>query len=76
MKGAQQLDVDVLSPNYRLVTKENVAKAQESGLQVIPWTVNSEADINQIIDTGVDGLITDYPTRASKILKDRGITVA
>lgn len=76
VKGAQQLDVDVLSPNYRLVTKENVAKAQEAGLQVIPWTVNSEADINQIIDTGVDGLITDYPTRASKILKDRGITVA
>ncbi|MGV0397397.1 glycerophosphodiester phosphodiesterase family protein [Corynebacterium suicordis] len=76
VKAAQQLDVDVLSPNYRLVTKENVAKAQEAGLQVIPWTVNSEADINQIIDTGVDGLITDYPTRASKILKDRGITVA
>ena len=29
-----------------------------------------------IIDTGVDGLITDYPTRATEILNSRGITIA
>lgn len=76
VEAAKELGVEILSPAYKLVTKENVAEAQLAGLQVIPWTVNEEADINKIIDTGVDGLITDYPTRAKGILSERGIGIA
>lgn len=76
LTAAKQLDVDVLSPKYTLVTKENVKRAQEAGFQVIPWTVNEKADLNRIIDAGVNGLITDYPTRAKGILKERGVEIA
>lgn len=74
--AAEQLGANVLSPNFKLVNQQNVQWAHQRGIQVIPWTVNESDDINRIIDTGVDGLITDYPTRATEILNSRGITIA
>ncbi|WP_392452896.1 glycerophosphodiester phosphodiesterase family protein [Corynebacterium dentalis] len=74
--AAEQLGANVLSPNFKLVNQQNVQWAHQHGIQVIPWTVNESDDINRIIDTGVDGLITDYPTRATEILNSRGITIA
>ena len=31
------------------------------GLQVNPWTVDSEKTIDKMINLGVDGIITDFP---------------
>jgi glycerophosphoryl diester phosphodiesterase len=36
--------------------------------------VNNPADMAQLIDLGVDGLITDYPDRAKTILVAKGLT--
>ena len=52
---------NIWSPNQRDVTAENINKAHEEGLLVIPWTVNEVADMQRLIDWGVDGIITDYP---------------
>ena len=30
-------------------------------MKVIPWTVNSKKEIEQLKALGVDGIITDYP---------------
>ena len=40
---------------------------------VLPWTVNDPADMARLIDMSVDGLITDYPDRARKVMADKGI---
>lgn len=69
-KAAKQLGAEILSPHYKLVTPENVASAHESGLQVLPWTVNEKPDMQAMIDAKVDGLITDYPTRGMEVLKE------
>ena len=45
------------------------------GLRVLPWTVNDPADMARLVDWGVDGLITDYPDRARKVLADKGIAL-
>ncbi len=58
----------VWSPFWRNVTAENVKEAQALGLKVVPWTVNNPADMAQLIDLGVDGLITDYPDRAKPVM--------
>jgi glycerophosphoryl diester phosphodiesterase len=63
----------VWSPFWRNVTAENVKEAQALGLKVVPWTVNNPADMAQLIDLGVDGLITDYPDRAKAILATKGL---
>jgi glycerophosphoryl diester phosphodiesterase len=51
----------VLSPHYSLVTTELLKEAHALGIRVIPWTVNTLADIRRLRDMGVDGIITDYP---------------
>lgn len=67
--GEARLDVyaaykfDIWSPSRRDVTPELIARAHEEGLLVIPWTVNETGDMQQLIDWGVDGLISDYPDR-------------
>ena len=52
---------DIWSPNARDLTAENLAEAQELGLQVIPWTVNDPEEMSRLIEMGVDGLISDRP---------------
>ncbi len=52
---------DIWSPNQKDVTAELVTKAHEEGLLVIPWTVNEIADMQRLIDWGVDGIISDRP---------------
>ncbi|MEM6395821.1 MAG: glycerophosphodiester phosphodiesterase family protein [Bacteroidota bacterium] len=40
-----------------------VQKAQNLGALVIPWTVNTKAEMQALVEMGVDGIITDYPDR-------------
>ncbi|MHA7686715.1 glycerophosphodiester phosphodiesterase family protein [Corynebacterium evansiae] len=74
-KAATQLGAEILSPEYKLATPENVASAHEAGLQVLPWTVNEKPDMQAVIDAKVDGLITDYPTRGMEVLKENKLQV-
>lgn len=55
---------------FRLVTdRAFVGRAHDAGLAVVPWTVNAEDDMALVIEAGVDGLITDYPDRAARLLR-------
>ncbi len=60
-------------PYFKDVTVDLVAEAHNLGLPVCTWTVNEVEDIENMIDTGVDGIITDYTDRAKRILKSRGL---
>jgi glycerophosphoryl diester phosphodiesterase len=51
----------IYSPQYKLVTKDLTQACHQRQMQVIPWTVNTAAEISQLLTLGVDGLITDYP---------------
>ncbi|MCS4490174.1 glycerophosphodiester phosphodiesterase family protein [Corynebacterium sp. ES2794-CONJ1] len=66
--------ISVLSPQYSLVDSALIEKAHDAGLTVVPWTVNDEADLQAQLDLGVDGLITDYPSRLKTLLDARGIS--
>jgi glycerophosphoryl diester phosphodiesterase len=72
-KLAKAAGCAVWSPFWRNVTAENVKEAQALGLKVVPWTVNNPADMAQLIDLGVDGLITDYPDRAKPVMASKGL---
>lgn len=64
----------VWSPYFADITKSDVARAQELGLIVNAWTVNEVEDIQNAIDAGVDGIITDYPGRAQRLLLENGLS--
>lgn len=57
-----------LSPNYRLVNAGLVTYCKENGIQLVPWTVNNPSDIKNMLDLGVDGIISDFPNRVIELL--------
>jgi len=65
----------IWSPYFGEVTRETVLEAQQLGLKVVVWTVNEPRDIEQMIDLGVDGIISDYPDRLRRIAGGRGLTL-
>nr|WP_282943652.1 glycerophosphodiester phosphodiesterase [Paenibacillus sp. RC67] len=66
---AKTLGVDVYSlhPDYRILDKEDMVKADQAGIQVYPYTANDEKDLQALIDLGVSGIITDFPGRLKEI---------
>ncbi|MBT2513445.1 glycerophosphodiester phosphodiesterase family protein [Arthrobacter sp. ISL-30] len=72
-KAAAAQGYDVVSPAFASVTPEMIAEAHELGLPVIPWTVNKVADMERLMDLGVDGIITDFPTRLHTLMEERGL---
>ena len=60
------------TPFHAQFTRAMLHRAHAAGLLVIPWTVNDEADMRRLIEWGVDGLITDRPDLALKLLPKEG----
>ncbi|MCC9165570.1 glycerophosphodiester phosphodiesterase family protein [Pontibacter harenae] len=51
----------IYSPHYKLVDAKLVEAAHIRNIKVIPWTVNAVADMQQLRQLNVDGIISDYP---------------
>ncbi len=50
------------------VTARFVARAHERGLAVHVWTVNDPQEMSQLLALGVDGLVTDHPEWAARVV--------
>lgn len=68
---ARGLRADIISPDSRWITKDDVARLHRAGVQVHPWTVDDEAGWAEMLALGVDGIITDYPEKLIAYLKAR-----
>jgi glycerophosphoryl diester phosphodiesterase len=56
-----QQGVNIWSPRFQDLSLAMVSEAHNSGMLVIPWTVNDAGDMRDLIDMGVDGIISDRP---------------
>lgn len=54
---------DIFSPYYKQLTAGKVKMCHDKGVKVVPWTVNDNEAMKEMIAIGVDGLISDYPDR-------------
>lgn len=70
--GAVCLQVPEYRYNVRIVTPRFIAAAHRYGMQVHVWTVDEPADIERLLDAGVDGIITDRPDVLRDVLQERG----
>lgn len=55
---------EIYSPYYQLVDEDLIRQASQHDMQVIPWTINTVAEMQEMLDLGVNGIITDYPDSA------------
>jgi len=62
------LQVPIYHYGIKLVTKRFVEYVQSIGLKIHVWTINDENTMRELIDLGVDGIITDRPKVLNKIL--------
>jgi len=63
-------------PQYEgteIVSRASVEAAHRLGLEVHVWTINDEAEMERLLDLGVDALMTDFPLRATAVLRRRGL---
>lgn len=58
------------APYFRDLTAADLDVARKLGIKVIVWTVNEAADIRRMVEMGVDGITTDYPARARRIVDE------
>ena len=58
---------EIYSPYYKLLKPKKIEWLHDQGVNVIPWTVNEAKEMVELIEMGVDGIITDYPDRIGLI---------
>ena len=65
------LQVPELYGDLTVVTDQFVASAHESGLAVHVWTVDDEPSMHRLLDYGVDGIVSDRPSRLAHVVARR-----
>lgn len=60
-KTLSEKGATIWSPLFTFLSADDVARAHTFGVKVIPWTVNTESGVCDVLAMGVDGLITDQP---------------
>ena len=55
----------------RIVSPRLISDLHGAGVLVHVWTVNETADMERLLDWGVDGLVTDRPDRLAQLLHGR-----
>lgn len=56
----------------RVVSPGLVAKAHSAGVHVHVWTIDDPAEMHELLDLGVDGLMTDRTDLLRDVLMERG----
>ena len=69
IKNADKNQFYAVNPLYLIVKKKFVDKAHEKNLKVFPWTVDSITSIENLINMGVDGIISNDISRVREILE-------
>ena len=60
----------IYSPYYKLVDATLVEQVHAKDMQLIPWTINTLEEMQELKTMGVDGIITDYPDIGRSLLNE------
>ncbi len=57
----RRAEAGALMLQHRVVSRRAVARAHALGVPVLAWTVDDRADVERVVEAGVDGVITNDP---------------
>lgn len=63
---------DLVHAEVKMVSPSFVRRAKRRGQKVLAWSPNTEEEISRMVECGVDGVITDRPDIALKVLNRDG----
>jgi glycerophosphoryl diester phosphodiesterase len=63
------LKLNCLAPRHTLVKRKIIAQARERGIPVFAWTVDDPVRVVELLDLGVDGIITNDPSRVKRLVE-------
>jgi glycerophosphoryl diester phosphodiesterase len=66
--SAEAVQVPVIRGSIHVLIPRFIQAAQGRNMDVHVWTVNELDEMRQVLDLGVDGIITDYPDRLLELL--------
>jgi glycerophosphoryl diester phosphodiesterase len=69
--GALKRHAQALSVHHSCIDRGFVVAAKRRQLTLWTWTPDEEAEWARLCDAGVDGIITNYPTRLTRFLASR-----
>jgi glycerophosphoryl diester phosphodiesterase len=69
--GIMALQIPMTFGDAPLVTPALVAHARLHGIHLHVWTINDRSQMDELLDLGVDGLVTDFPDRAVRTIELR-----
>ena len=72
-KRIKVIQIPIKWKGIKLLTRNLMQEAYKNNLLVHVWTVNDEVTINNLIDIGVNGIITDQPELLMKTMKERNL---
>ncbi|EHQ90921.1 glycerophosphodiester phosphodiesterase [Desulfosporosinus youngiae] len=67
---ARTARADALHPYFYAVNEEIICEAHSEGLLVNTFTINDPAAMRRLVQTGVDGIITNYPDRLRSVMAE------
>lgn len=74
-QGADCLQIPLSTRGIRLVTPALLRAAHRSGLPVHVWTIDDEAEMERLLDMGVDGIMSDRIGMLRDVMRRRGAWV-
>lgn len=66
----ERLDAQAFHPGIKVTYPGQVALLRQHGYDVNVWTVNEVHQMQDLIEMGVTGIITDFPQRLYQVLND------
>jgi glycerophosphoryl diester phosphodiesterase len=66
-----RLDLDFLALNAAAATPSTIRRAHKRGMRVFVWTIDDPVQMSVMLSRGADGLITDEPDLARRVMEYR-----
>ncbi len=74
--GADCVQVPIRRGPFPIITERFVQAAHRAGLPVHVWTINDEATMDELLDLGVDGIVSDRLRLLRDVFARRGLPLA
>jgi glycerophosphoryl diester phosphodiesterase len=68
MMNAVAMRAYSINPRWDMVTADLCKAAHERGLKLYTWTVDADSRMRSLIESGVDGIMTNYPERLRTVV--------